>query len=154
MSDSDIAAGLTNRRNTWQGIATRTAVDTALEHCRASLMTTHQEEPPDVGAAITGFAACVRDTRMPPERFLAVFKRMAAGLPWVTRLSPDERAHRVSAMSAAAINAYYGHAPTPSTPENGQGSFAGTPNFSSQLGKGLSMLGDCSVKKCGPSSPI
>lgn len=97
-----------NRRDAELG-ETREDFDVALARCRAALLGSDMDDLDSEWSVIAAFAAAARNAEVPPQRVLAVFKHMAAALPMMLRLTPDERAERVRAMSAVAIDVYYQH---------------------------------------------
>ena len=86
---------------------TRPALDAAFADCRASLL-----EPDGLSAerrrsSIATLVSVVQRYDLPPERFLALFKKMAVNLPDIVRLRADERVAAMRVLAQTAIDIYY-----------------------------------------------
>jgi hypothetical protein len=56
---------------------------------------------------VAAFAEAARRDLVPPERTLALFKRMLSELPEIQRHRADERGHMTSQLAQMVIESYY-----------------------------------------------
>lgn len=87
----------------------RDAVAEALEACSANLeaQLAAGAQPEALCASIKAFAVVARQHEVPPERALAVFKKMVARLKGVDRHPVDARGEMVRHLVQMAIDTYY-----------------------------------------------
>jgi hypothetical protein len=85
----------------------RAAFAAALDECRASLLAPDGDSPESQRRFMRAFAETVRRLEVPPERFLAAFKKMAINAPTIARLPADERMEAMHRLTTIAIATYY-----------------------------------------------
>ena len=97
----------TNAPRTERHAPTRSAFAAALDECRASLLAPDGDRPEAQRRFMRAFAVAVRRLEVPPERFLAAFKKMAINAPTIARLPVDERMDAMHRLTTIAIDWYY-----------------------------------------------
>jgi hypothetical protein len=111
---------------------TRRALDAAFADCRASLLQPDGLSGERSRTSIGALVSVARQYDLPPERFLALFKRMAANLPAIVRLRANERVDAMHLIVQNAIDIYYASGPA----TDGDGATAESPHASDSAASG------------------